>query len=55
MSIFMKVVCLAKLHIFLLGGLEVFRGILENVPKFYNGTRRAMGTLGFQARVLSMV
>jgi hypothetical protein len=31
MPIFMKVVCLAKLHIFLLGRLDVFRGILENV------------------------
>jgi hypothetical protein len=34
MPIFMKVVCLAKLHIFPLGGFEVFSEILENVPKF---------------------
>jgi hypothetical protein len=29
-----KVVCLEILHIFPLGGFEVFREILENVPKF---------------------
>jgi hypothetical protein len=34
MPLFMKVVCLAKLHIFLLGDFEVLREILENVPKF---------------------
>jgi hypothetical protein len=34
MPISMKVVCLAKLHIFPLGGFEVFSEILENVPKF---------------------
>jgi hypothetical protein len=33
MPFFMKVVCLAKLHIFPLGEFEVFREILENVPK----------------------
>jgi hypothetical protein len=25
----------------------VFREILENVPKFHNGTRGSKGTLGF--------
>jgi hypothetical protein len=34
MPIFMKVVCLAKLHIFPLGDFEVFSEFLENVPKF---------------------
>jgi hypothetical protein len=34
MPIFMKVVCLAKLTFFPLGGFEVFSEILENVPKF---------------------
>jgi hypothetical protein len=35
MPIFMKVVCLAKLHIFFpLGDFEVFSEFLENVPKF---------------------
>jgi hypothetical protein len=34
MPFFFKVVCLAKLHIFPLGGFEVFREILENMPKF---------------------
>jgi hypothetical protein len=29
-----KVVCLEILHVFPLGGFVVFRGILENVPKF---------------------
>jgi hypothetical protein len=29
-----KVVCLNILHIFPLGGFEVFKEILENVPKF---------------------
>jgi hypothetical protein len=30
-----------------LGGFEVFSEILENVPKFYNGTRGSKETLGF--------
>jgi hypothetical protein len=34
MPINSKVVCLEILHIFPLGGFEVFREILENVPKF---------------------
>jgi hypothetical protein len=34
MPIFMKVVCLSKLHIFPLGDFEVFSEFLENVPKF---------------------
>jgi hypothetical protein len=34
MPINSKVVCLEILHIFPLGDFEVFRGILENVPKF---------------------
>jgi hypothetical protein len=29
-----EVVCLDKLHIFPIGGFEVFSKILENVPKF---------------------
>jgi hypothetical protein len=31
-----------------LGGFEVFREILENVPKFYNGTKGSKGTMGFK-------
>jgi hypothetical protein len=34
MPINSKVVCLNNLHIFPLGGFEVFREILGNVPKF---------------------
>jgi hypothetical protein len=34
-----KVVCLDILHIFPLGGFEVFREILENVLKIYTSTR----------------
>jgi hypothetical protein len=43
-----KVVCLEFLHIFPLGGFEVFREILENVPKFWNGTWGQRGQWGFK-------
>jgi hypothetical protein len=39
MPINSKIVCLDILHIFPLDGFEVFREILENVLKFYTGTR----------------
>jgi hypothetical protein len=42
-----KVVFLVKVHIFLLGDFGVFRGILENVAKFYNDTKGSKGKLGF--------
>jgi hypothetical protein len=42
-----EVVCVEILHIFPISDFEVFSEILENVPKFWIGTRRSKGTLGF--------